>query len=48
MPAAKLLILRVFMIRNQQVAGSSPAGGSSAQELTALGHDHRSVSMHIG
>jgi hypothetical protein len=27
-PTAKLLILRAFTIRNQQVAGSIPAGGS--------------------
>ena len=29
MPTAKLLILRAFTIRNQQVAGSTPAGGSN-------------------
>jgi hypothetical protein len=29
MPSAKLLIIRWFMVRNQQVAGSIPAGGSS-------------------
>jgi hypothetical protein len=27
-PTSKLLILYAFTIRNQQVAGSSPAGGS--------------------
>jgi hypothetical protein len=27
-PTAKLLILRAFTIRNQQVSGSSPEGGS--------------------